>query len=163
MVNLDRVAAEASQLILDKIGTSAKGNTTLSAKDLERMTTNALGVLQEQGLYAFFLYLLSQSGGKSEQNELKADELASCIIMAQLLLMLNRPEQLEYLSASFANDWEVNPSQINKHKKELLQFISGKICEDLRRLLMVKSFFEQVLIYTRYGAKAVGSSAAEGS
>ncbi|HCS77395.1 MAG TPA: hypothetical protein DIW05_06765 [Syntrophaceae bacterium] len=161
MINLDRIAAEASQSILNCIGTSAKRN-TLQAKDLERLTANALGILQEQGLYAFFLYLLSRSGDEAEGKKLEADEVASCVIMARLLSLLNQPE-LKHLSAAFANGWDQEPAQINKDKKKILQHVSGQIGGDLRRLLMVKTLFEKALIYTRYGAKAITSSVAEGS
>ena len=161
MINLDRIAAEASQSILNCIGVSAKSR-ALQAKDIERLTTNALGVLQEQGLYAFFLYLLSKSGEKDEEKELEIDEAASCVIMTRLLSLLNQPE-LKHLSAAFANGWDRKSAQINNHKKELLQHVSGQIGGDLRRLLMVKTLFEKALIYTRYGAKAMTSSVAEGS
>ena len=161
MTNLDRIVAEASQSILNCIGTSAK-RSALQAKDLERLTTNALGVLQEQGLYAFFLYLLSRSGDEAEGKKLEADEVASCVIMARLLSLLNQPE-LKHLSAAFANGWDQEPAQINKDKKKILQHVSGQIGGDLRRLLMVKTLFEKALIYTRYGAKAITSSVAEGS
>lgn len=161
MINFDRIAAEASQLILNCIGNTTK-NRSVEAKDLERLTTNALGVLQEQGLYAFFLYLLSKSGNEAGEDKLETDEVASCVIMAQLFCLLNKPE-LKHLNASLVNGWNEKPAQINKNKKKILQHVSGQIGGDLRRLLMVKTLFEKALIYTRYGAKAMASSVAEGS
>ncbi len=161
MTNLDRLAAETSQLILDSTGASTKGE-KLQAKDLERLTTNALGVLQEQGVYALFLYLLSRSGDKAKKEELAPDEFGSCVVLAHLVGLLNRLE-LESLNATFADGWDRAPAQINdaNNKKALLSYASEKIAADLLRLLLVKSLFEQVLIYTRYGAKAMVSSAPE--
>jgi len=161
MINLDRIAAETSQSILSHIDTFVKAR-KLEAKDFERVTTNALGVLQEQGLYAFFLYLLSKSGEETEENKLKADEMVSCIMVEKLLNLLNTSE-LECLRVPFTNDWDKKPAQINEDKKKILQHTSGQICVDLRRLLVVKTLFEQTLIYTRYGAKAFSSSMMEGS
>jgi len=106
---LDRIVAEASQSILNYIGATVKSR-TLQAKDLERLTTHALGVLQEQGLYAFSLYLLSRSGDEAEGEKLEADEAASCVIVARLLSLLNQPE-LKHLSAAFANGWDQEPAQ----------------------------------------------------
>lgn len=164
MVNLDRIAAESSQSILDRIGTDTKRE-KLQAKDIERIATNALGVLQEQGLYAFFLYMLSNSGDETKEVELDRNELASCIIIAQLLHLLNR-EEIECPGAAFADSsWVQESGQINKreNKKELLKFVSDQIASDLHRLLLIRRLFERVLIYTRYGAKAMNSSAEEES
>jgi len=161
MTNLDRIAVEASQSMIRYISEPTKQR-MFQAKDLERLTTDSLGVLQEQGLYAFYLYMMSRSGYTDNENGLKPDEMVTCIIVLQLLLVLNRPE-LNKLSALLTSGWDDKPAQINKQKENILRFISREICGDLRRLLMVKSLFEQALIYTRYSAKAIGTPAAEGS
>ncbi|MDI6716583.1 MAG: hypothetical protein QME63_06525 [Actinomycetota bacterium] len=157
MINLDRYAAETSQEILNNIDKPVKDGVLLKAKDLERIATDSLGVLQEQGLYAFFLYLLSKSGEKTQENELSSEEFGSCVIMAKLLNLLNRPE-LKSLDSAFANGWDESPPKLNICKKDILGHISGHIAADLKCLLLVKSLFEQVLIYTRYGAKALTSA-----
>lgn len=159
MINLDRLAAETSQFILGSTDASTR-NGKLQAKDLEHLTTNALGVLQEQGVYALFLYLLSRSGDKAKKEELAPDEFGSCVVLAHLLGLLNRLE-LKSLNATFADGWDQTPAQINIDKKKLLEYVSEQIAVDLPRLFLVKSLFEQVLIYTRYGARAVASSAPE--
>lgn len=161
MVNLDRIAAEASQTILNTVSIEAK----IQAKNLERLTTNSLGVLQEQGLYAFFLYLLSRGGIETDENKLEPDEMAACVLTAQLLGLLNRTD-LKGLNLFFSDkDWVQNPGQVNSdsNKRKLLEHVSGPVVEDLRRLLLVKALFEKVLIYTRYGTRAINLSAAEGS
>ncbi|MEW5705811.1 MAG: hypothetical protein AB1743_03295 [Actinomycetota bacterium] len=160
MINLDRYAAETSQAILDFINEPVKEGSTLQAKDLEKLATNALGVLQEQGVYAFSLYLLSKSGKDNQQEKLSPEEFGSCVIMAKLLNLLNKRE-LKSLDSAFANGWDKSPPKLNSCKKDILEHISGYIAADLKRLLLVKSLFEQALTYTRYGAKALTSSAAE--
>ncbi|MBE0448707.1 MAG: hypothetical protein IBX64_11540 [Actinobacteria bacterium] len=157
MINLDRYAAETSQTILD----SVRGD-VLQAKDLEKLATDALGVLQEQGVYAFSLYLLSKSGEEDQQDKLSSEEFGACVIMAKLLNLLNKPE-LKSLNSAFANGWDKSPPELNSCKEDILKHISGRIAADLKRLLLVKSLFDQVLIYTRYGVKALTSSATEAS
>ncbi len=164
MINIDRHAAETSQLILNYVDKPVKDG-ALQAKNIEKLATDALGVLQEQGLYALFLYLLSKSGEKTQESELGSEELGACVITANLLKLLNHPE-LKGLDSAFANGWDKSPPKLNsckKDKKDILKHISGQIAADLKRLLLVKSLFEQVLIYTRYGAKAITSSASKGS
>lgn len=62
MNNLDRLAAKYAQQII--ANTKAK-----KASDIDNTITKALGVLQEDGVYACFLYLLAKErewsrGGK---------------------------------------------------------------------------------------------------
>ncbi len=59
MKNLDLLAAEAAQAIINQTGDS-------EAADVENLVTKALGVLQENGVYAALLYLYSRSS-KNEQ------------------------------------------------------------------------------------------------
>lgn len=59
-LNLDRVAAERAQAMVRK----AKNGVDKVEKPvdtLERLTTKALGVLQEQGIYAMMLFLFSRT------------------------------------------------------------------------------------------------------
>lgn len=167
MINLEREAARVSQAILKHIGTTVKKG-KLQAKDLERLTTNALAVLQEQGLYAFFLYLFCRSGAESEETKLEAQELGSCIIVTQLMglvIQLGLVDQVESeeLRVFLRKGYNEKPAQVNKLKPEILELVSQQISTHLNQLLLVKTFFERVLIYTRYGAKAITSSAAGGS
>ncbi|MCL4514308.1 MAG: hypothetical protein M1379_01735 [Firmicutes bacterium] len=166
MVVLDRIAAKSSQLILSHIGTAARSG-KLEGKDIERVATNALGVLQEQGLYAFFLYLLSSSGEETVESKMDRNELASCIIGARLLCLLNKQE-IRCPGAGFTDGWVreadmVESGRVNEDKKKVLEFVSGQIASDLHRMIFVRDLFERVLIYARYGAKAMTSSTGEGS
>lgn len=119
--NLDYLAAKHAQALV-----SANRN----AKDLENTLTKTLGVLQENGVYACFLYLLA-SQKKKEQGE--ETTLGQKIIqqMRELLKAL----------------------KIENSAGDDLTY-ALKITESLPTLLLAKEALEQMLIYARYGAKA---------
>lgn len=156
MIILDKIAAEAAQGIIGLEGMMLKDTKTVLSKDIDKLATNALGVLQEQGVYACLLYLLSKSGSENEQNKFRADEYVACGIISHLINLFNHPE-IKLLGLAY--EGELEPTSINQEKNKLLKHCSENIAGDLSSLLLVKSVFEQTLIYTRYGAKAhVGKS-----
>jgi hypothetical protein len=112
--NLDYLAAKHAQSVVD------------SRAD-ENLITKALGVLQENGVYACFLYLLANQG-KS--------------VIAEMLNLLKE--------SAFAFD---APPE-NGENAEILKYVAEHITADLPRLLLAKEALEQMLIYARYGAKA---------
>lgn len=124
--NLDLHAAETAQKIINEI----KGKNTVKAQDAENLITKALGVLQENGVYACALFLYASKGGSV------ADTVCNS------LLQMTAP-----LGLSPVADWKW---------QEGLKFVSEKICSDLDRMLLVRQLWEQTLIYARYGAKAWG-------
>lgn len=126
MKNLDLLAAEAAQAIINQTGDS-------KAADVENLVTKALGVLQENGVYAALLYLYS----RSSKNE-------------QPIAQQTRNKLLGVLREAGLP----SPGQQEKGVKDVLKFVTDQICGDLNRLLLVKQLWEQTLIYTRYGAKA---------
>jgi len=115
--NLDYLAAKHAQALIK------------AASDAENTVTKALGVLQENGVYACFLYLLANK---------KKDETAPII---QAMLDLLGEDQLGL------------PGREND---DVLNYIAEKITIDLPTLLLAKEALEQMLIYARYGAKAAG-------
>lgn len=122
MNNLDRLAAKYAQQII--ANTKAK-----KASDIDNTITKALGVLQEDGVYACFLYLLA-----------KEKENGHAVVNAMIDLL---------------NDLEFGWGKPADQKPEtILQYISEKVTSNLRRLLLAKETLEQMLIYARYGAKA---------
>jgi len=125
---LDRVAAGRAQKIVDQAVTKAE------PKEVDNLVTKALGVLQENGVYACFLFLFSRSREKDEQ--------ISKVVRGQLILLA--AEDLPF-------GWKAPRS---KDAQEVLPYISDTICAKLDPLLMAKELFEQTLIYARYGAKA---------
>jgi len=131
-INLDYLAAKYAQTIIQK--TKDK-----KASDIENTITKALGVLQEDGVYACFLYLLAR---EKENGAVVVDE------------MLN-------LLSSLPFGWQTPTNNSN----EILRFINEQVTKDLDRLLLAREVLEQMLIYARYGAKArdKGGSEAPGA
>ena len=121
-LNLDRLAAQHAQNIINATGAS-------KAKDIDNTITKALGVLQENGVYACFLYLLA----KEKEN--------SPVVVREMLKLLDE--------LNFGWDKPANDSA-----DEVLQYIIDKVTVDLERVLLAKELLEQMLIYARYGAKA---------
>ena len=114
--NLDYLAAQHAQNLVDRLKESAK--------ETENTITKTLGVLQENGVYACFLYLYA----REDQGKAIAEK------MLALLQALDFPKPEE--------------------DDDVLKYIADKITADLHRLLLAKEALEQMLIYARYGAKA---------
>lgn len=121
IVNLDYLAATHVQKIID-------GTTDQRPDNVDNAVTKALGMLQEHGVYACFLYLLAKEG--------KIGEIA----IKEMLNVLKKS-----LSLTMPNG--LRPEVVLKH-------ITDHVTNDLERLLLAKEVLEQMLIYTRYGAKA---------
>lgn len=141
-LNLDRLAAEHAQAIVrkavdeesrtDESQDKAKRKTKKQlANDIENTLAKALGVLQEDGVYACFLYLLA----KEKEN--------GAVVVGEMLNLLDR------LGFGWSKPDGNSPGEVLTH-------ISVKVTTDLERLLLVKETFQQMLIYARYGAKALG-------
>jgi len=122
--NLDRLAARHAQEIIRR--TNDK-----KASDVDNTVTKTLGVLQENGVYACFLYLLA-----------KEKENGSVVV-----------EEMLNLLGGLGFGWG-QPDGNSTEK--ILSHISDKVTSNLERLLLAKETLEQMLIYARYGAKARG-------
>jgi len=120
--NLDRLAAQYAQEIIRR--TADK-----KASDVDNTVTKALGVLQENGVYACFLYLLA----KEKEN--------GSVVVEEMLNLLN----------DLGFEWG---KPAGNSAERVLQHITDKVTVDLERLLLTKETLEQMLIYTRYEAKA---------
>jgi len=130
-LNLDLYAAQTAQAIIDAIKTS-------EAQTAENLITKALGVLQENGVYACALFLYAARSADQETAEKVRNKLLQ---MSEPLVL--PPEDTK--ERKEARDW-----------KEGLRFVSSHVCSDLDSLLLVRQVWEQTLIYARYGAKAWG-------
>ena len=121
-LNLDRLAAKHAQAIISE--TKDK-----KAIEVNNTVTKALGVLQENGVYACFLYLLAKEGENGQ------------VIVNEML------DLLDNLNFGWGTTNDNNPEAVLSH-------ITNKVTADLEHLLLAKETLEQMLIYARYGAKA---------
>lgn len=121
--NLDRLAAKHAQAVIANTKDS-------KSSDVENTVTKALGVLQEDGVYACFLYLLAK---EKEPGQKVIEQMLA--LLEALGFGWNKPVK------------ENSPDVILKH-------ITDYVTQDLEQLLLAKETLEQMLIYARYGAKA---------
>jgi hypothetical protein len=96
-----------------------------SSKDLENLVTNALAVLEEQGIYALFLFLKTRGGSGAENVNQKIYKF-----------LKETPQQAPLLS----EDPNIFAS---------LQ----QMAEDLDKLLLARDLVRQTLVYARYHAR----------
>jgi hypothetical protein len=125
---LDRVAARRAQAIVNQAVNGAE------PQEVDNLVTKALGVFQEDGVYAGFLFLFSRTR--------KKDQGIAAVVSGQLLALA--AEDLPF-------GWRMPEPP---DARTALEHVSDEICGELDRLLMTKELFEQTLIYARYGAKA---------
>ena len=137
-LNLDQKSAQSAQQIV--IEAQKDG----LPKEIENLITKALGVLQEQGVYACMLFLFSRTGKESNM---------APHIRTQLYQLLGHLPM-------FNEQCEKKMPKAGTISKDTLSFYSECVCNDLDTLLLVKDLYEQTLIYARYGAKAAGNELA---
>lgn len=112
--NLDLACAKTGQAIAEK-----------PSKELEKLVTSALAVLEEQGVYALFLFLKTRGGKAAPTIEQKVREF-----------LKTTPQRAPLLSG----DGDVFA---------LLQSMS----KDLDELLLARDLLRQALVYARYHAR----------
>ena len=112
--NLDLACAKVGKTIAER-----------PSKELENLITSALAVLEEQGIYALFLFLKTRGGSGAENVIQKLHEFLKVT-----------PQQTPLLS----DDADVFTS---------LQ----QIAKDLDKLLLVRDLVRQSLVYARYHAR----------
>lgn len=159
VVNLDRLAAQHAQNLIcclvdnDKDGRKRDAQNQKDREDIQKAAnktdtavTKALGVLQEDGVYACFLYLLAKEKPTKEEKEKKQKSTGEEVVESMLNL-------LEELGFSW-NKPVKEDEKINLSPDIVLKHITDHVTQDLERLLLAKETLEQMLIYARYGAKA---------
>lgn len=115
--NLDLACAKAGQVIA-----------AAPSKEIENLVTNALAVLEEQGLYALFLFLHAQTG----QNTKTAEGICNHLFA----FLKKTPQQAPLLSDNI----------------DIFTFLQ-QIAEDLDKLLLARDLVRQTLVYARYHAR----------
>lgn len=100
---------------------------SLGNKDTENTITKSLGVLEEQGVYALFLYL------HARENKWGSDVLVN--------FLREYPSQQNALLAVYPNNGDV--------------FVALQtLADDLDKLLFARDLLHRALVYARYHAKA---------
>ncbi len=122
--DLDWIAARTAQAIITD--TARQG-----AAEVDNLLTKALGIVQENGVYAGLLYLYSRTNATDKPI---AEQTRHKLLSLTYELGLPKPARTDASTA--------------------LKFLTDIVCNDLDRLLLVKQLWEQTLIYARYGAKA---------
>ncbi len=122
-VNLDQLCAQYGWQMAKEVYDAIK-------KQAETHITKSLGVLQEDGVYAFFLYQVSR-GSREKPGADKLKEQA----------------------AEFLKKADI---QAFRNAGDPLQAVRDQLANDLDQLLLAKRLLEQALIYARYHAKALG-------
>lgn len=115
--NLDLACAREGKAIAEK-----------PSKELEKIVTDALAVLEEQGLYASFLYLKAQTK--------KSKEIAKSVSDKLFTFLKAIPQQKPLLPATP----DIFPA---------LQALA----EDIDKLLLALDLVRQTLVYARYHAR----------
>ncbi|MEA5617961.1 hypothetical protein VB711_08930 [Cronbergia sp. UHCC 0137] len=131
--NLDWIAAKHAQAVI-------KDSQHKDSKAVENTVTKALGVLQEDGVYACFLYLLAKEQPSKEDKKKNIKSTGEVLVNYMLELLDN-----------LKIDWDKPKSY---QPEDILSFIVSNEKITLERLLLTKEILEQMLIYARYGAKA---------
>ncbi|MDF0590978.1 hypothetical protein [Candidatus Methanocrinis natronophilus] len=141
---LDKIAGHYGQLIVKE----SKDNKQHDRLDV--FVTKALGVLQEQGVYACMLFLYSRSDTEKTNARIVREQLRA------ILPMLKDNYGIIWKNEN-SNLVEVPPSaKDDKTAENVLNFYTDTVARDLDTLLLVRDLYEQTLIYARYGAKAAG-------
>ncbi|NTU54129.1 MAG: hypothetical protein HGA97_10625 [Chlorobiaceae bacterium] len=119
-INLDFFAAKHAQVV---VGKDSEGKGTI--------VTKAIGVLQEHGVYALFLYLLAKEGAKGR------------VLTDEMIVLLHE--------VGFCHKEGNPPATIS----DILSHVNENISNtSLQRLIFAKELLEQMLIYIRYGEEA---------
>ena len=131
--NLDKLAAELAQTIVEKV---KKNHKQKEIDTLERLVTKTMGVMQEQGVYAMLLFLLSRTGDEKKIAPFIRDQIYNALRSLP----------------GFTGNSEIPNSKSDA--QAALAFCSKYLLNDLDQLFLLRDLYEQMLIYTRFGAKA---------
>lgn len=121
-VNLDQLCAKCGWQIAKQVHQAI-------GKQAENHITKSLGVLQEDGVYAFFLYQAS----RGQREKPGADKLTD-------------------QAAAFLKEAGIQAFQ---NAADSLKVVREQLASNLDQLLLAKRLLEQALIYARYHAKAL--------
>ena len=132
---LDMKCAEYGNKIVEEIGNASEKN------KIETIITKTLGVLQEDGVYAFALYSKSKSGNETtEKRTAMTIYNKSCELLKVVKIRL-----------------------LPENCNDLISGIRENLANDLDNLFLAKELLERTLVYARYHAKALGNDTSGGA
>lgn len=127
-INLDLVCAQWGQEMAQN-----------SSHELENLLRNALSVLEEQGVYALFLYLHQEEQKMSKDILKKLQEFLQKTPEPQPLL--EQPQQPQQ-------------RQPQANEENFLRTLRDRLAGDLDKLLLAQDLLRQTLIYALYHVRA---------
>ncbi len=136
LMNLDQRCAYFGYEMCRHVGDAFKKDGKIDKAKTENLITKSLGVLQENGIYAFFLYLAARGSSEADGAKQLGKHAAALLSEKKIALL------------------PANAQDINAVLTELRR--PDGLADNLDDLLLAKQLLEQALIYARYHAKAVG-------
>lgn len=112
------------------------------SQELKKLITDALSVLEEQGVYALFLYLNTKKG------ETKNTE---SIWRGLENLLTSTPHQGPLITTQ--NRAPANMKPEHNTREAFLASIRDELAPDIEKLLLAQSLLRQTLVYARYHAQ----------
>lgn len=132
---MDAPTFENLDLACAKVGKTIAERPSEDLDDLHKLVTDALAVLEEQGLYAIFLYL------EKAVTATKKKKLAKDISQKLHEFLKKTPQQAPLLS----NNNTDNTNDVFTPLQEM--------AKDLDNLLLARDLVRQALVYARYHAR----------
>lgn len=120
MDNLDLLCAEAGSSLVSLVKEETE------KKKIENLITKSLGVLQENGVYAFFLFIKASNERKIAE---EIDKQCNKLLKRKEVRLINGDD--------------------------VLAAVRNELAEDTDNLFLAKRLLEKALIYARYHAKAI--------
>lgn len=153
MVNLDFMAAESSSKLIERVDKDLdklirEGTKISKDKEFQKLSASlrkGLGVLLENGVYAFFVYLLASNADYSKT------------IAEEMFLALKGLQGCcnnENLSQKPDTEKKAGAAPKKLAADAILQWIQKEIVSELPSLLLAREYLQQVLVYARYSADA---------
>ncbi|MGQ9631545.1 MAG: hypothetical protein ACUVXI_14725 [bacterium] len=136
--NYDFFCVDFSKRILDAV-TPMVAEKEARYSEVENIVTKSLGVLQENGLYAFLLYLVWR-----ENNGTKGERRVAGAINEHII---GRPGDQTLL--------RLNEIGLPLSEADHPLDVGRKLCESLDDLFFARDLIERTLTYVRYNAKGL--------
>ena len=135
-VNLDFLCARYGQEIVKSIESMGR---EVRKSDIENMLQKSLGILQEDGIYAFTVYLDSEGAFKDDADGRDKEKAAKGILKNVWSLLSDTGVAL------------VN----GECMRDVVYTELQRLSEDLDKLFLAKDLIEKCMVYARYHAKAL--------